>query len=192
MKLKTEKLLDGYLVLGELWNKGFTPRDIYRHYLLTVIAFGNGYITKSKKISKLNGHYRLSIKKTKRYLGPVVLLRHAWKRVNSINRSENFYLVFHEFYESLKLKPKLTKKQNGELIKLWAADIPFKVLILHYVLWGIRNDKRRSWIRKKLGITNRHLFRLFVRIFNSERKESGWLSVLKPKKSEFYIYDLES
>lgn len=174
----------GLAVLDRLWQKGFFPDDLRRHYFLHWFVVHQGNIIQTAKAldihrNTIQGHF-LDLGYSKRS----VKLRHAWQVLST--KKSGFEKNFHSFYSKFGKKPGFTPDENEALVGLWQAKFPFKTLTPHYLLWAIRSKKPKDWVQKKLGYSYRHRARLLSHVLKPKSRDGFWLSPLKPQVKEVY------
>jgi hypothetical protein len=175
----------GLLKLNQLWQRGFYPDDLEKHYFLHWFVFYQGNIIKMSKALRIHrntiqGHFlKLG------YSRKSVKLRHAWQKLLKSSES-SFEKIFFIFYHRFALKPHLSFEENKKIIWLWQTQFPYKMLVHHYLLWALRNKKTKTWIQSQLGYSYRHQTRILSRLGKPKSASSYWLSPLKPKPLEIY------
>jgi hypothetical protein len=181
----TRKWRDGLLQLNQLWQRGFFPDDLEKHYFLHWFVVYKGNIIKTAEALKIHrntiqGHFlKLG------YSRKSVKLRHAWQGLTEKSKAP-FDKLFFVFYQKFAVKPRLSAEDNAKLIGLWQTRFPYKMLMHHYLLWALRNKKTKTWIQSQLGYSYRHQTRILSQIGQPKSKTSYWLSPLKPKPLEIY------
>jgi hypothetical protein len=179
-----KRLLEGYRTLNGLWQKGLLPDDLELHFFLHWFAFCRGNISHAAKALQIHRNNMQD-----RFLrfglqGKTFKLRHSWFRLAEKNRRASFQSNFFRVYRQVGGKPKFTQKENRRLTALWQTGFPFKTLLAHYALWGIRAGKPKPWIQKQLGYSHRHHLRLLTTIRDPRNGNGFWLSPLKPRPEE--------
>jgi hypothetical protein len=174
----------GLQTLNRLWSRGLLPQDFERHYFLHWFVMYEGNILKTAEALKIHrntiqGHF-LSLGYSKKS----VRLRHAWQTIHRKSPRLSFENKFHFFYKRFVAKPRLSPKENKDLVGLWQIRFPYKTLPAHYFLWAQRKGKSKDWAIKKLDYSFRHRARLLSYLAQPKTRDGFWLSPLKPSLSD--------
>lgn len=186
---KQQALAEGFDALDGIWLRGVSPRDLDRHFLLFWFIYSGGNILET---ARRMGIHRNTIQDhfaTYGFSGKAVRLRHAWWSLAQHASHQNFEKLFHVFYTQKTRKPKLHPLENEALIHLWVHGFPRKVLMHHFLLWGVRQGYKRTLLAKRLSVTIRHVMRLLADLKNPRSDAGKWLHSLKPKSREWYRPD---
>jgi hypothetical protein len=177
----------GLEALNAFWKGGFRPDDMERHFFLTWFALSDGRILQAVREMKLHRNTFQNYLAKFRLARQTIRLRRLWQKLDDGKGERTFLTRMMAFYRKTTPKPSVTPAQNEALVGLWKTGFPSKMLMPHFVLWGIRAGKSREWLRKELDFSNRHLIRVLSRIAQPRSKDAFWLAPLKPKALELYL-----
>jgi len=177
----------GLETLNTFWKAGCFPDDMERHFFLTWFALSDGRILKAVREMKLHRNTFQNYLAKFRLARQTIRLRRLWQRLDDGKGAKTFDARMYAYYKKTTPKPSMTSEQNKALIGLWKTGFPSKLLMPHFVLWGIRSGKSREWLRKSLDFSNRHLIRVLSRIAQPKSRENFWLGPLAPKAIELYL-----
>jgi hypothetical protein len=177
----------GLETLNAFWKSGCFPDDMERHFFLTWFALSDGRILKAVRDMKLHRNTFQNYLAKFRLARQTIRLRRLWQKLDDGKGAKTFDSRMLAFYRKTTTRPSMTPDQNNALIGLWKTGFPSKLLMPHFVLWGIRAGKSREWLRKNLDFSNRHLIRVLSRIAQPKCRENFWLSPLGPKAVELYL-----
>jgi HAMP domain-containing protein len=177
----------GLETLNAFWKAGYQPDDMERHFFLTWFALSEGRILQAVRDMGLHRNTFQNYLAKFRLARQTIRLRRLWQKLDDGKGAKTFNARMMAFYKKTTPKPAVTPAQNEALIGLWKTGFPSKMLMPHFVLWGIRVGKSREWLRKELDFSNRHLIRVLSRIAQPKSKDAFWLGPLKPKAVELYL-----
>lgn len=180
-----KKLRLGFSTLDHLWKKGLFPKDLKRHYTLYWFVTYDGNIIKTAAALQIHRNTIQAHFPQLGFGGRAIRLRHSWQRLGR-KSSGAFNNRFYTFYSRFSSRPKLTRPESTALTGLWQTGFPYKILIHHYLLWGLRSKKNKLWLQSRLGYSYRQLVRMLGQILKAKAKQAFWLSPLKPKYTEIY------
>jgi HAMP domain-containing protein len=177
----------GLETLNLFWKSGCEPDDMERHFFLTWFALSDGRILQAVRDMGLHRNTFQNYLAKFRLARQTIRLRRLWQKLDDGKGAKTFNARMLAFYRQTTKTPTITPAQNEALIGLWKTGFPSKMLMPHFVLWGIRSGKSREWLRKKLDFSNRHLIRVLSRIAQPKSADAFWLAPLKPKAVELYL-----
>jgi hypothetical protein len=180
-KISKRALVSGLNTLDRLWARGFQPKDIWEHFLLTWFALSNGNVI---KLSSLLGIGRTTlVYRYQRFTGKYAFsLRRGWQLIGRMNKKSPFHKQLLILYKQFVTKPSLTPKENQHLVGLWTMGFPEKVVKVHYAFWMIREGYSRQEIIDRLDKTTRTLYRLMVFSLKKGGPVDRWLYPVKNKR----------
>jgi hypothetical protein len=177
----------GLETLNTFWKSGCLPDDMERPFFLTWFALSEGRILKAVREMKLHRNTFQNYLAKFRLARQTIRLRRLWQKLDDGKGAKTFDARMLAFYRKTTPRPNVNPEQNKSLVALWKTGFPSKLLMPHFVLWGIRSGKSREWLRKKLDFSNRHLIRVLSRIAVPKTRENFWLAPLTPKAIELYL-----
>ena len=184
-KIRLDKLKAGLSSLGKLWDKGYLPNDLRKHFYFHWYVFTGGRGTWMKRT--IGAHRNTIIYLLKRYSGEYnMAIRRYWTAVCKSHPRKAFPTRFFIFYKTHLKKPVLSPRDNQNLVDLWQLGFPEKILRVHYIYWAFKHGHSRERLVDTLDIELRTLHR--IRFFYSRKGSPAykWLAPLHLKHSDLF------
>lgn len=179
-------LKEGLVALGSVWARGYLPKDLWLHYLLTWFTFSRGRVLlQARKMGFHRNTLLLHFKRLGKFKRSM-RLRVLWNEISDSKPRLDYFGRVVLFLKSVKAGVKLADSVSRRLARLWTMGFPVKVLSSHYVLWGFRNGWTREKIAENLGISMRTLHRLRVYSAKKGSPAEKWLQSEGAAKREWY------
>ncbi len=176
----------GLKALASLWKRGFSPKDLENHFLMTWLAYENGNVSRLSKTLGLHRNTLVLNFRDKAKSPSTIKLRNLWLKILFSSGKKSFSHKVFEFYFRAFTKPPLKKFKNEGLVNLWLMGFPRKVVRLHFILWLFRRGRRLREVSRILRLNPRSIHRFRLQATQPGSPVAKWLGPLKPTHKDWY------